>query len=42
MTFHCMPSLWMERHGPIFVEPFQVTSSGARTFADFPHRRFSP
>ncbi len=41
MTFHCIPSIWMEDYGLTISESFVVTEAGAQTFADFPRVLFS-
>lgn len=36
MTFHCIPALWLEHYGLVISESFVVTSTGAKTFAEYP------
>jgi ectoine utilization protein EutD len=40
MTLHLIPGIWMDDWGIEISEFFQVTESGAETFADFPRKLF--
>ena len=38
MTFHVIPSLWLDDYGLTISESFVVTEQGAKTFANYPRK----